>query len=67
MNAGEEYYTIAIRSNDPDRYVPPSWKIIARPEALKARIRSLEARENITATTVYDDSGKKLKEEQWRL
>lgn len=67
MSAGEELYTIAIRANDPDRYVPPSWRISARPEALKVRIRALEARENITATRVFDASGKEVKEEQWRL
>jgi hypothetical protein len=53
-------YTVAIRANDPDRYVPDTWKIEATPATLAQRLTALEATENITVTKVVDEKGREI-------
>ena len=57
----ERYYQLYIESDDPERWLPTSWNVISELEALPARIKGLEATENVRVTKVHDqDTGKEV-------
>ena len=63
----EMYWTVAITANDPERYVPPTWKIIAREGDLPARVKRLQDSENVTVTKVFNERGREIPKPIWTI
>lgn len=60
-----QYFTLAITAND-DSFKPPSWQVYCLRSELKAEVRRIEKESDVTVNAVFDESGHKVRETNWR-
>ena len=57
----EYYYQVFIESDDPDRYLPACWNIIAISDSdAVMQANRLAAQEKVKVTKIVDDRGRKI-------